>query len=70
MMGFIVALIYFGLLSKQAFFSHSGGGGVQTGSTRHRGHLLAYCKHNRSEMVAVLGPFEALPYYILLAYCT
>jgi hypothetical protein len=21
-------------------------------------------KHNRSEMVAVLGPFEALPYYI------
>jgi hypothetical protein len=23
-----------------------------------------YDKHNRSEMVAVLGPFEALPYYI------
>jgi hypothetical protein len=21
-------------------------------------------KHNRSEMVAVLGPYEALPYYI------
>jgi hypothetical protein len=25
---------------------------------------LIYNKHNRSEMVAVLGPFEALPYYI------
>jgi hypothetical protein len=26
--------------------------------------LLLYSKHNRSEMVAVLGPYEALPYYI------
>jgi hypothetical protein len=27
-------------------------------------------KHNRSEMVAVLGPYEALPYYILYTYMT
>jgi hypothetical protein len=25
---------------------------------------LGILKHNRSEMVVVLGPFEALPYYI------
>jgi hypothetical protein len=25
---------------------------------------LSLIKHNRSEMVAVLGPYEALPYYI------
>jgi hypothetical protein len=25
-------------------------------------------KHNRSEMVAVLGPYEALPYYYVYTY--
>jgi hypothetical protein len=30
--------------------------------------LVSMLKHNRSEMVAVLGPFEALPYYILYSY--
>jgi hypothetical protein len=24
---------------------------------------MGYKKHNRSEMAAVLGPYEALPYY-------
>jgi hypothetical protein len=27
---------------------------------------VAVEKHNRSGMVAVLGPFEALPYYIYI----
>jgi hypothetical protein len=27
-------------------------------------HIVSYIKHNRSGMVAVLGPFEALPCYI------
>jgi hypothetical protein len=26
--------------------------------------FIYFVKHNRSEMVAVLGPYEALPYYI------
>jgi hypothetical protein len=26
--------------------------------------IMIMIKHNRSEMVTVLGPYEALPYYI------
>jgi hypothetical protein len=29
--------------------------------------MAVHFKHNRSEMVAVLGPYEALPYYIHMA---
>jgi hypothetical protein len=36
----------------------------KTQSVPHRKHITSPLKHNRSEMVAVLGPFEALPYYI------
>jgi hypothetical protein len=32
-------------------------------------HIYLHHKHNRSEMVAVLGPYEALPYYIHTVTC-
>jgi hypothetical protein len=33
----------FSLVNRHFFFICIVGGGVQTGSTRHVGHLLAYC---------------------------
>jgi hypothetical protein len=35
-----------------------------TSGGRKQETMLILRKHNRSEMVAVLGPYEALPYYI------